>query len=241
MVWVIGSWAISIATWRCRLSSAVRLPIRAGVLALPQIHRLVTIVDQDGREYCSRIEDVAPSMLVVARPLTLPVEHCIAPDSPLEVRWPDPAGLTIAPVRLRETVLRDTLGLWVTELDGELFRQQRRRFVRVSALGQLELMTPSGTPFAHVAGYLLDVSEAALRCLLSAPDAELVGEATELLASFEFAGIRSTLPVSVLRAERSRRDENATELVLTFDLDERQSGLLRKQIFDEQLRARQRR
>jgi hypothetical protein len=207
---------------------------------MPEVHRLVTIADEDGHEFCSRVEDVGDGVLVLARPLTLPLEHQFDIGRPLLVSWPDPEGLTGAIVRLVGTRAREHLGLWVTEVD-ELYRQQRRQFVRVPALGPIELVAAGGEPgepFPHVAGHLLDLSEAALRCALRSADAEAVAGATNLLASFTLDGDRFTLPVTMLRAEPSRRDEQVLECVLTFRIDDREAAELRRRVFLEQLRLR---
>ena len=207
---------------------------------MPAIHRLVTITDQDGREYRSRVEDVGDGMLTLARPLTLPLEHEFQLGQPLLASWPDPDGLTVATVRLTGTRTREHLGLWVTAVL-ELHRQQRRQFVRVPALGPIELMavgTESGQPFPHVAGQLLDVSEAGLRCVLRSSDADLLAGAPDLLAGFALAGTRFTMPAAMLRIEPSRKDDQLTECVLTFEVDERESAELRRLVFAEQLRLR---
>jgi hypothetical protein len=222
---------------------------------MPTVHRLITITDFDGREYCSRVEDVGEGILVFARPLTLPVEHQFAVGQPLLASWPDPDGLTLATVTLIETRIREHLGLWVTTVD-DLRRQQRRQFVRVPALGPIELMTTDGEPgrpFPHVAGQLLDVSEAALRCLLRTADARAVTAAPGtaapgtaapgtaapgLLASFALAETRFTVPATMLRTEPSHKDDQLTECVLTFDIDEQDAAELRRRVFAEQLRLR---
>lgn len=207
---------------------------------MPEVHRLVTIADEDGHEFCSRVEDVGDGMLVVARPLTLPLEHQFDIGRPLLVSWPDPEGLTVAIVRLTGTRARGHLGLWVTEVE-ELYRQQRRQFVRVPALGPIELAATGGEPgepFPHVAGHLVDLSEAALRCALRPSDAEAVAAAANLLASFVLDGDRFTLPVTMLRSEPSRRDDRVLECVLTFRIDDREAAELRRRVFLEQLRLR---
>ena len=132
---------------------------------LPAVHHLVTVCDSDGREFASRVEDVGPGVLVLARPLTLPLEHDFEVGRRLFVSWPDLNGLTTATGKLIGTRARGSLGLWVVQQIGELSRQQRRQFVRVPAIGPMELVATDepGQPFPHLAGHLLDVSEAALR------------------------------------------------------------------------------
>jgi len=225
------------------------------VSLMPGIHRLVTITDLDGREYCSRVEDVGDGVLVFARPLTLPLEHQFEVGQPLLASWPDPEGLTLATVTLLETRVHEHLGLWLTAVE-DLRRQQRRQFVRVQALGPIELLATGGDPgepFPHVAGHLLDVSEAALRCTLHTADAEALLAMPGLLASFALADARFTVPASMLRIEParkesprkddsgkdgSRRDGSLTDCVLTFDIDDRDAAELRRLVFAEQLRLR---
>lgn len=207
---------------------------------LPELHRLVTVSDLDGREFASRVEDVSPGLLVLARPLTLPLEHGFQLGRPLFVSWPDPDGLTSATGTLVATRARGPLGLWDVQQQGKLSRQQRRNFVRVPALGAMELVATGepGSPFPHLAGHLLDVSEAALRCALRPSDARLLAPSMELTASFSLDAHRFTLPAEVLRAEPGRRDENAVELVLTLEPSEAEAAELRRLIFTEQLRQR---
>lgn len=209
---------------------------------MPEVHRLVTIADFEGREYCSRIEDVGEALLVLARPLTLPIGHEFEIGRQLFVSWPDPDGLTLATVTLVDTRVREHLGLWVTRVE-DLHRQQRRQFVRVPALGPIELVATGGAPgaaFAHVAGQLLDLSEAGLRCALAKADAEAVADAPALLASFSLDGNRFTIPATVLRVEATRRDKQVWQCVLTFDIDEQGAAELRRRVFGEQLRTRRR-
>jgi len=215
------------------------------VLLLPDIHQLVTITDLDGREYASRIEDVGDGFLELARPLTLPVEHECGLGRTLFVSWPDPQGLTLATVELVGTRTREHLGLWLTRIH-DLHRQQRRHFVRVPTLGPIELVGSGdvggevGAPFPHVAGHLLDLSEAALRCALRTPDAEALRAAATLLASFSLDSDRFTMPATLLRIEPTRRDEQVSECVLTFAIDEREAAELRRRVFAEQVQVRRR-
>ncbi|HEX2901846.1 MAG TPA: PilZ domain-containing protein [Jatrophihabitans sp.] len=207
---------------------------------LPELHRLVTVSDIDGRTFPSRIEDLGPGMLVLARPLNLPLDHEFAPGRLLFVSWPDPDGLTTATGTLVGTRSRGPLGLWDVQQVGELGRSQRRQFVRVPALGPIELLGGGdpGAPFAHLAGHLLDLSEAGLRCAVRREDARRLAPAMVLTASFALEGKRFELPAQVLRSEPDRRDADAVELVLTFDIGEADAAELRRLVFAEQLRQR---
>lgn len=209
---------------------------------LPAVHHLVTVCDIDGREFASRIEDVGPGLLVLARPLTLPLEHDFEVGRLLFVSWPDLNGLTTATGRLIGTRTRGSLGLWAVQQIGELTRHQRRAFVRVPALGPMELTATGapGEPFPHLAGHLLDISEAALRCALREADARLLASSMELTVGFSLDDRRFTLPASVLRTIPDRRDDSSVELVLTFSPSEADAADLRRRVFAEQLRQRRR-
>jgi len=205
---------------------------------LPEVHRLVRIIDIDGREFCSRIEDVGAGVLVLARPLNLPVEHAFATGQLLFVSWPDMDGLTTATGKLIAHRRRGPLAMWVVQQLGELTRQQRRQYVRVPALGPIELVAlgEPGQPFPHLAGHLIDVSEAALRCALRPSDADLLQPGAELTVGFSLDQRRFTLPASLLRIERQHGDD--AELVVTFDIEDAEASVLRRLVFGEQLKQR---
>ncbi len=207
---------------------------------LPAVHHLVTVCDIDGREFASRVEDAGPGLLVLARPLTLPLEHDFEVGRLLFVSWPDLTGLTTATGTLIGTRARGSLGLWVVQQLGELSRQQRRQFVRVPAMGPMELIATGdpGQPISHIAGHLLDLSEAALRCALRESDARLLASSMELTVGFDLDERRFTLPATILRGQPKRHDGDSVELVLTFRIDEAQAAELRRLIFAEQLRQR---
>ena len=93
-----------------------------------------------------------------------------------------------------------------------------------------------GAPFPHLAGHLLDISEAAARCALRETDARLIAPSMPLTVSFSLDDRRFTLPATALRVEPDRRDDDAAELVLSFDIDEADAAELRRLVFAEQLR-----
>ena len=106
-----------------------------GVSTTPQVHCLVTLTDQLGRQYRSRIEDVDDGMLVLARPLDLPVEHEFGVGAPVLVSWSDPAGIIEVDTELLDSQLPGRLGCWLVGELGPYRIQQRRQFVRVPVPG----------------------------------------------------------------------------------------------------------
>ena len=69
------------------------------------------MTDQLGRQYRSRIEDVGDGVLVLARPLDLPVEHEFGIGAPVLVSWPDQAGVVEVDTELLDSQLPGRLGL----------------------------------------------------------------------------------------------------------------------------------
>ena len=68
-------------------------------LTPPEINARVVLRD-DERAFLSRVEDVAPGVLTVARPHDLPVEHDYVPGAELLVTWSCPRGIAVLPTRL---------------------------------------------------------------------------------------------------------------------------------------------
>ncbi len=207
------------------------------------ILRLVTLTDGVGREFRSRIEDVSGDLLLLARPLELPAEHDFLIGAPVLVSWPEVDGYLTATTELIGHRRQAQVGLWVVRVIGDYHRQQRRHFVRVPALGPVQLaLIPetAGLPFSHIAGHLLDLSEAALRCAIRAEDAPGFGESAKLMTDFAIEDQRFSLPATVLKAELDRRDPGTVEVVLSYLIGEDQAAPLRRGVFAEQLRLRNR-
>jgi c-di-GMP-binding flagellar brake protein YcgR len=210
------------------------------VLSAPDIHRLVTISDLQGRQFRSRIEDVSSDLLVLARPLDLPVEHEFGIGETVLVSWPDPGGITRAQTELLDSRARGPVGLWTVRVLNYQ-REQRRRFVRVPALGPVQLAlipAEAGVPFTHIAGHLVDVSEAAIRCAVKAEEAGDFIEDTEAVVNFALGTLRFEIIAIVLKVEAGRHEHGTVEVVLAFDLDEDQAATVRRGVFAEQLRIR---
>lgn len=211
------------------------------VLSAPEVHRLVTIFDGEGRQFRSRIEEVLDGVLVLARPLDLPVEHEFGIGESMQVSWPDPTGITSATTELLESRLQGHIGLWVVRVLGDYRREQRRRYVRVPAMGPVRLgliAAESGEPLAQVTGHLVRISEAALRCAVEVAEAGELAPDMALVADFSLSGKDFTLTASVLKLEPCRQDKNVLEVVAIFQIDEDEAATLRRWVFAEQLRRR---
>jgi c-di-GMP-binding flagellar brake protein YcgR len=207
----------------------------------PQVHCLVTVTDQLGRQYRSRIEDVGDGVLVLARPLDLPVEHEFGIGAAVLVSWSDQAGVVEVDTELLDSQLPGRLGFWLVRELGPYRVQQRRQYVRVSVpgLARLSLLdAESGQPGPSRTARLMHVSEAALRCALPNEQAVDIGLGAQVMVEFGMAGSQFQLAASVLKLEPARHKDGVLELVLMFQADENESATLRRLVFAEQLRQR---
>ncbi len=207
----------------------------------PQVHCLVTLTDQLGRQYRSRIEDVGDGLLVLARPLDLPVEHEFGLGAPVLVSWSDPAGVIEADTELLDSQLPGRLGCWLVRELGPYRVQQRRQFVRVPVPGLARITVldaQSGQPRAPLTARLVTLSEAAVRCALPAEQAVGIGPNDPVSVKFAVSGNEFELAASVLKLQPARHEDRVLELVLLFELDESTAAELRRLVFAEQLRQR---
>jgi hypothetical protein len=216
------------------------------------INRLVAVRDDEGREYLSRVEDSFPGWLVLARPLDLPALHSFATGEWLYVTWADQRGLTVAAGRLVETRLEGVVALWVVELNGEAWREQRRQYVRVAVSGPVHIRLgpapgksadakpadaePSGD--AILSGQLCDLSEAAVRCTMAADVGSRCEPSLPATVHFEVGGDGYELAGQILKQLPSPRSDKHLDVVIVFDLKPEKADALRRTVFAEQLRIR---
>ncbi|HJQ02974.1 MAG TPA: PilZ domain-containing protein [Jatrophihabitans sp.] len=207
----------------------------------PRVNCLVTLTDELGRQFRSRIEDMGDETLVLARPLDLPVEHAFGVGAPVSLSWPDRAGVVTVDTELVESQLPGRLGCWLVRVLGPYRVQQRRQFVRVPVAGVAQLRfldADSGRPQDPVTARLIRLSEAAVRCVVSLDDATGISLEDLLVVSFTMGSSRFALDASVLKLEPATRDKAVVELVLAFRIEENQAAALRRLVFAEQLRLR---
>ena len=207
----------------------------------PRVNYLVTLTDQLGRQFRSRIEDVGDGTLVLARPLNLPVEHAFGVGAPVLLSWPDRTGIVTVDTELVESQLPGRLGCWLVRVLGPYLIQQRRQFVRVpvAGLARLNLIdADSGRLRDPITARLMHVSEAALRCALPLDAAAGISLHDQAVVAFTMGTSAFQLDASVLKLEPAARDKTVVELVLAFQIDESQAASLRRLVFAEQLRLR---
>lgn len=217
------------------------MPMEMDVPTTPQVHCLVTLTDQLGRRYRSRIEDFGDGLLVLARPLDQLVEHEFGIGAPVLVSWADPTGIVEVDTELLDSQLPGRLGCWLVRELGPYRIQQRRQFVRVPVpgLARVSMLDAStglaGTPLT---ARLVTLSEAAVRCALPADQAAGINLDDPASVEFAVSGSEFQLAASVLKLEPARHDDGTLELVLWFEADEVTAAELRRLVFAEQLRLR---
>jgi c-di-GMP-binding flagellar brake protein YcgR len=205
----------------------------------PRINDPIVLRDDD-RAYRSRVEDVGPDRLTVARPLDLPTEHAPVVGAEMLVTWSCPRGIAVLPTRLLDVHAEGGLALWSMAITGDGWVEQRRRFVRVPVGGSVTLRPRDAEPaVGTVTGHLLDVSEAALRCTVDAATADdtLVDD-VEVTVGFRLGDREFAIPARIGFRRPSARPTELAELVVLFDEPVTDADALRKQVFDQQLRNR---
>lgn len=183
--------------------------------------RLTTLVD----------DDVAPDCLLVQPPLGtggVPVATLPA-GSPLLVSWTTAGGRHELDAVLVE-VRREHVPLWRLGAQGETRTTQLRRYARAADSLTGELTRGRATWSALVS----DLSEGGARALVSDAAGLTAGDTVLLYLTIE--GQRLQLPGRLLPFVPA--DVGRTELRVEFDGIGRTADLLRRRVFEQQVRAR---
>jgi hypothetical protein len=217
------------------------------MVVLPIVNALVWIRGDD-RDYRSRVEDVSEESLVLARPLDLPVGHSFTTGSRLHVSWPSERGMTVLPTVLVGQLTEGAVGLWIAEIAGKPWTEQRREYVRVPIVGPVRLTLGKqpnrGTERAGAEAIVLDlqlvdISEAAVRC--TAKLDSLLAQApahSEVDVHLELGGTPFDIPGRTLKLVPSALVPELCEVVVLFEQPVRQADALRRFVFAQQLKGR---
>jgi c-di-GMP-binding flagellar brake protein YcgR len=204
---------------------------------LPRVNDLVTLFDQDDREYRSRVEGVDDEVLTVARPLDLSADHQFDPGVELLVSWSTANGVAVLPVRPIAAHTDGLVAIWSLSPTRPGWIEQRRRYVRVPAGGPLALrLRGDGQAVDALSGTMVDLSEGALRCAVNSALADAL-ETDLVQASFRFGDQQFDIPGRIVFRRSGTQPTQAVQLVVLFDEPVREADLLRRQIFAQQLRA----
>jgi c-di-GMP-binding flagellar brake protein YcgR len=221
----------------------------------PQIGDLVGVRDEEGREYPSRVEGIEGDQLTLARPHNLAAENRFDFGSPIWVTWCQPNGIVVRPATLAAKFRQDHLGLWIADLTGPGWREQRRAYVRVSisagvhmrwtapTVGHVDGDSDDAPTLCEIDAHLADLSEAAMRC--SAPAAAVLAiEALEgtpdVHVEFVIDGTAYAIDGRLVSLRpNARLGADMREVVVQFTLRPSEADRLRKVVFERQLRTRQ--
>lgn len=199
---------------------------------MPEVNTLVDLT-LDGCDYMSRVEDFEGSTVWVAAPLGGSVEP---PElgSSLAVRWnAGVRGRYVAEARLRSTDRPEGRGLQLWNLTFERSPRvdQRRSYVRAGG-GEPVRLEPKWA--SALSGEVSDIGEGGLRCRL--PYGELrTGE--PVVTTVWLGDDVLTVDGWVLRTADSP-GAPGVDIVVSFDLCERDADLVRRYVMQQQILAR---
>lgn len=234
-------------------------PASAG--ELPELNTTAVLeLHPDGAFLPTRVEDVAGGVLLVS---AAGHRGRLLERQRVTVGWAVPRGACSVLCELTE-VLRGSPPLWALLPVAPVQRSQRRRFVRGTLLGSVELAAPAADlasvleeadPVAgldgqaegtgpsgellpaRVAGDLVDVCEGGAQVRTSA-DGVGVGEGEQVRLLLHVAGRRAELVATVVR---NRPDASGDRLVgLVFDADEATADAIRAEVLRAQVAGRAR-
>jgi hypothetical protein len=206
---------------------------------LPGLTDQVVLHDCTGRGFASRVENAEGGLLTVAQPMD-PESFEIG--SELELSWMSARGVGSVPVAVLAAYADGPVAMWDVELLADPSFVQRREHVRIHHRAPMRIEVP-GRPggAGAIVGELIDVGEAALRCLVHDPqdDAQLV----------DGLQLETRFPLGETQFERSgwihhRREcpdlgaEEPAAIIVMFDQSADEADALRREIFAQQLLQR---
>lgn len=203
-------------------------------MEIPPLNHRVTLRTADGTEYGSRSEGVEDGALVLATPLEIAAQSRRWQGRRITVCWTSGSGLCELPLTIVDTALDGAVRVWHARPSSSATRTRhvnRRAHVRVP-LSSRVFVEHEG--ISHD-GIMLDASEAGLRCRLARVE---LPEAARVTASFGVGEDAFALPGIVHRVTSL---DGGSEVVLALDADDRDATTLRRALFTEQIKQRQRR
>jgi len=207
---------------------------------LPDVNDPVMLRDRAGRQYASRVEDLAAGLVVVAQPRDLPADEAFGAGTEVDVTWVDADGVVMAlPTRILVQHARDRRPVWSLAVTGEASSEQRRRSERVPATGPATIRA-AGEGEAGVAGHPVGGSEGGVRCsvVTGAADRFLTGP-NEVVAEFRLGTVDFAVPGRVEFLRPTKRPTEVEDLVVVFDDPVPDADALRKAVFALELESLQ--
>lgn len=188
------------------------------MMSIPGPTTAVVLRDQHGGLYRSEVLQSRHNQLVLSQP-TDQTGRELAPGTRLLVTWPDDRSLLVLPVVLVDRHEDGGVETLITSVDGASWREERREYARSAIAASLRIYyrDENAGDITEAAGELIDLSEVALRCVVSAADQALCRPRTPVSAEIEVGSDLFEVPGHVLLGKQTDREDAGLELVVLFE------------------------
>lgn len=188
------------------------------MMSIPGPTTAVVLRDQHGGLYRSEVLQSRHNQLVLSQP-TDQTGRELAPGTRLLVTWPDDRSLLVLPVVLVDRREDGGVETLITSVDGASWREERRQYARSAIAASLRICyrDENTGDITEAAGELIDLSEVALRCVVSAADQALCRPRTPVSAEIEVGSDLFEVPGHVLLGKQTDREDAGLELVVLFE------------------------
>lgn len=171
---------------------------------LPRAGQSVELHEPDGKSSLGRVQSAREGSVLVAVPTDAGIGVTAEPGAPFEVVWPGPGGVVVLPTTLARRQGASQLELWEFAPSAPARFEQRRQQARIAASGPVTLtlfpdLGPRSLPIAvgdpaPLHGSLIDLSEVALQCVVSAEaDDPVVTSGAQVVCEFAPSGTHFSL------------------------------------------------
>jgi hypothetical protein len=192
---------------------------------MPAVGVATELRDQQGNAYRSEVLQChrdQPGTLVLSPPADLPAEHAFKAGTRLLVSWPEDGSFWVLPVLLVELRPDGDSRLLVAEVDDDAWREERREFVRstldATVLIDFEVEDVDGVAGPRgVGAELIDLSEVALRCVISPEHREWIQPHIPVTVRVRLAGDQFEIAAEILLAKPAARLDLGLEVVILFE------------------------
>lgn len=209
-------------------------------VSLPRPGQSVELHEANGKSSLGRVQTASAEVITIAVSADAAVAVTATDGKPFELRWADGSHARVLPVTL--TARQGTTGLQVWEVApaGPARFEQRRRQSRSAASGPISLTVftgrgPQARPepgraFATLTGSLVDISDAALQCLVPTDaTGAVIASDSEVLCDFALFGARYHLR-GVVHAAWTADARALVRVVVRFDPDQPDLPALHEQL-----------
>lgn len=171
---------------------------------------------QRGGAYRSEVTHAQPGILYLQSPPDLPATATLPVGTRLLVAWPNHNSLWVLPVVVLS--VRDSDGGLITvQVEGTAWREERRRYPRTNLDATLSVgYDRADGQSVEVSGELIDLSEAAMRCLVPQEHQALRQPQTPVRVRIGLAADTFDISGYVLQGKATARQDLGLEVVVLF-------------------------